>query len=108
MTTSSQLLTKTRKKAKQQLWREMAKRMRNEIAMGVIFKLTDSGKALASKIVRAHRLWETYLEKHLDQFDIDSPAHRLEHATTTEMSEQLSRELSAPEKDPHGSRIPPK
>ena len=41
MTTSSQLLMKTRKKAKQQLWREGAERVRNEIAMGVIFKLTD-------------------------------------------------------------------
>jgi manganese/zinc/iron transport system permease protein len=73
-----------------------------------IFSLTESGTALASRIVRAHRLWETYLEKHLDQLDIDSPAHRLEHATSDEMTERLSQALQAPEKDPHGSRIPPK
>jgi len=74
------------------------------------FKLTESGTGLARKIVRAHRLWETYLEKHLnlDQLMVDAPAHRLEHATSLELSEQLSRELNAPEKDPHGSRIPPK
>ena len=75
-----------------------------------VFKLTDAGTKLASKIVRAHRLWETYLEKHMQtgQLDIDAPAHRLEHATSTQMSDELSQELQAPEKDPHGSRIPPK
>jgi manganese/zinc/iron transport system permease protein len=74
------------------------------------FKLSASGTALASKIVRAHRLWETYLEKHMamGQLDIDSPAHRLEHATSVEMSDKLSRALLDPEKDPHGSRIPPR
>jgi len=74
------------------------------------FNLTESGTDLARKIVRAHRLWETYLEKHLhlDQLEIDAPAHRLEHATSVELSEQLSQELDAPEKDPHGSRIPPR
>ena len=75
-----------------------------------VFKLTGTGTERASKIVRAHRLWETYLEKHMQtgRLDIDSPAHRLEHATSTQLSDQLSRELHTPEKDPHGSRIPPK
>ena len=71
-------------------------------------RLTDAGKLLALRMVRAHRLWETYLNKEvgLSPDQIHEEAERLEHLLTPEMLERVDEELGYPESDPHGSRIP--
>ncbi|MEZ5942371.1 MAG: metal ABC transporter permease [Planctomycetaceae bacterium] len=70
--------------------------------------LTDTGRAEAKKLVRAHRLWESYMQKHfelpVDHFH--APAHLVEHFLDEELQEKLFKELDAPESDPHGRDIP--
>lgn len=73
-------------------------------------RLTDGGKLLALRMVRAHRLWETYLNQEvgLTPEQIHDEAERLEHLLTEEMLDRVDAELGYPEKDPHGSVIPSK
>ncbi|MFN3166254.1 MAG: iron chelate uptake ABC transporter family permease subunit [Phycisphaeraceae bacterium] len=68
--------------------------------------LTDAGRAHAEQMVRAHRLWETYLvnQAGIDPDAVHSEAELLEHAH--ELSEQLDKLLGKPQTDPHGSKIP--
>lgn len=72
--------------------------------------LTDKGVLAALQLVRAHRLWETYLQQQvgLNEDQIHDEAERLEHLLTEEFLDQLDRELDYPEQDPHGSPIPRK
>ncbi|MEM9929963.1 MAG: iron dependent repressor, metal binding and dimerization domain protein, partial [Bacteroidota bacterium] len=72
--------------------------------------LTDAGKLLALRMVRAHRLWETYLNQEvgLTPDQIHEEAERLEHLLTEEMLDRVDAELGYPERDPHGSLIPTK
>jgi len=73
-------------------------------------RLTDAGKLLALRMVRAHRLWETYLNQEvgLTPEQIHDEAERLEHLLTDEMLDRVDAELGYPETDPHGSVIPAK
>jgi len=68
--------------------------------------LTDAGRQHAEELVRAHRLWETYLvsEAGIDPDAVHSEAELLEHAH--ELSEQLDKLLGKPHTDPHGADIP--
>ena len=68
------------------------------------WSLTDKGRARATALVRSHRLWEVYLDKHFpqDRHQLHHAASRLEHVTTDDM--QL--ELGDAKHDPHGSRVP--
>ena len=68
--------------------------------------LTDSGQRHAMELVRAHRLWETYLVEKagVDPSDVHDQAEWLEHAH--ELAEQLDEKLGKPQTDPHGSQIP--
>jgi manganese/zinc/iron transport system permease protein len=70
--------------------------------------LTPKGLDRAARIVRSHRLWESYLAKHMP-LPIDhlhDPSHRVEHFITPEMRTKLADENPAA-KDPHGKSIPP-
>lgn len=69
---------------------------------------TPAGIELARSIVRGHRLWETYLTKHLaaDPSRVHSPAHRAEHYLTPGIQASLDRDVATGE-DPHGKPIPP-
>ena len=52
--------------------------------------LTDDGRIEANRLVRAHRLWETYLEQTgVPSVEIHKKAHQLEH-----ISDQATVELS--------------
>ena len=68
--------------------------------------LTDSGRSRAIGLIRAHRLWETYLaeQQNLTDPELHEMAERLEHAHA--LSGELSRALGDPTVDPHGERIP--
>lgn len=68
--------------------------------------LTDAGRAHAESLVRAHRLWETYLvdKAGVAPEDVHSYAEELEHAH--DLSELLDDTLGRPTLDPHGSEIP--
>ncbi|MDQ7783276.1 MAG: iron chelate uptake ABC transporter family permease subunit [Desulfomonilaceae bacterium] len=70
--------------------------------------LTEAGEREARRILRAHRLWETYL-KHVGMpvADLHRRAHVLEHVHDPESVAYLDDLLGHPEHDPHGSEIPP-
>lgn len=73
-----------------------------------VFRLTPKGREAARGLVRAHRLWETYLVKHLHlpADHVHTPAMRLEHITDLQMQQQLADRTGQPERDPQGKRIP--
>lgn len=74
------------------------------------YHLTPAGQAEAQNLVRTHRLWEAYLEKHFESLSGERQhrsAHSLEHYIDPSLREDLAAELELPETDPHGRDIPP-
>lgn len=70
--------------------------------------LTQRGQELARSLVRAHRLWESYLGEHF-QLPLDhlhEPAERIEHYIGPDLQAQLAAELQQTHRDPHGREIP--
>ncbi|MEY3052477.1 MAG: Manganese transport system rane protein MntB [Bacteroidota bacterium] len=70
--------------------------------------LTDSGREEARRLVRAHRLWESYLvsEIGLSTAHIHAEAEKFEHLLTEDILEEVDKTLGYPRTDPHGSPIP--
>ncbi|MGH3146489.1 MAG: metal-dependent transcriptional regulator [Rubrobacter sp.] len=70
--------------------------------------LTDRGRGEALRLVRRHRLIETFLLEHLgyDWQEVHEEAERLEHAVSDGFTERLAEFLGHPDHDPHGDRIP--
>ena len=92
-------------------WRQQLSSLRGKgLLQKDELRLTDGGKLLALRMVRAHRLWETYLNQEvgLTPEQIHDEAERLEHLLTDEMLDRVDAELGYPERDPHGSVIPSK
>ena len=74
------------------------------------FILTEAGKMQANNLIRAHRLWESYLVKEmgLNVDQIHPEAERYEHLLTSEQVDEVDKRLGYPALDPHGSPIPSK
>jgi manganese/zinc/iron transport system permease protein len=91
-------------------WLSVRNLLRRELLKqdGDAYRLTDRGRTTARSLVRSHRLWESYLQKHfaLPHDHLHEPAHRAEHYIDSGMRSELADELSAPEHDPHGRMIP--
>lgn len=70
--------------------------------------LTELGRSEALRLVRRHRLIETFLLEHLgyDWQEVHEEAERLEHAVSDGFTERLAEFLGHPERDPHGDPIP--
>jgi ABC-type Mn2+/Zn2+ transport system permease subunit/Mn-dependent DtxR family transcriptional regulator len=75
-----------------------------------VIKLTAEGEEKASQLVRAHRLWESYLAGRigLNEEQIHEDAEILEHVLPEELLDEVEKNLGYPEVDPHGSPIPMK
>lgn len=70
------------------------------------FSLTAKGRAEAEKVLRAHRLWEAYLETiGTPDEELHPTAHRLEHISDRETVDYLDECLGNPVQDPHGKPI---
>ncbi len=71
---------------------------------GKSWLLTDQGRTFATTLIRTHRLWEVYLDKHFpqDKHQLHHAASRLEHVTT----EAMQSALGDAKTDPHGSDVP--
>ncbi len=71
------------------------------------YTLTESGETEATRILRAHRLWESYL-RHLGtpESELHRRAHQLEHVHQPESVDYLDDLLGHPITDPHGKEIP--
>lgn len=70
--------------------------------------LTENGKQQALKVVRRHRLWETFLSETLGfPWDrVHDLAEELEHIRSEELIARLDKFLGYPSFDPHGDPIP--
>src|SRR5918999_5616006 len=70
--------------------------------------LTDEGRRAAIRMVRRHRLIESYLVEFLGySWDtVHEEAERLEHAVSDTMIERMAGALGNPSVDPHGDPIP--
>jgi DtxR family Mn-dependent transcriptional regulator len=70
--------------------------------------LTTRGSALAVRIVRRHRLIETFLHQVLKVplERVHGDAERIEHTISDDIAKRLSRFLGNPTSDPHGHPIP--
>ena len=70
--------------------------------------LTERGREEALRLVRRHRLIETFLLEHLgyDWQEVHDEAERLEHAVSDGFTERLAELLGHPDHDPHGDPIP--
>ncbi len=81
----------------------------NLIRLGPL-ELSQTGSQKAQALVRAHRLWETYLVDQigLTEDQIHDEAEHQEHHSPDELLDEIDASLGYPLKDPHGSPIPPK
>lgn len=72
--------------------------------------LTPQGEALALKVIRKHRLWETFLVNKLafTWDEVHEIAEQLEHIQSDKLIRQLDKLLGFPKFDPHGDPIPDK
>ena len=71
-------------------------------------KLTEAGTREALRVLRRHRILETYLTVRLGYRweDVHHEAERLEHAASEELIERMAAALENPSHDPHGAPIP--
>lgn len=72
-------------------------------------RLTEKGLSVALRVIRRHRVWETFVSQKLGYRGdkIHELAEKLEHACDDEFVERLYRYLGEPLVDPHGDEIPP-
>lgn len=72
--------------------------------------LTAKGGTLALRLVRKHRLWETFLVARLGfgWNEVHEIAEQLEHVSSEKLVEKLDEYLGRPAFDPHGDPIPDK
>jgi DtxR family Mn-dependent transcriptional regulator len=70
--------------------------------------LTVAGNAIATRLIRRHRLWEVFLVEKLDFSwdEIHDIAEELEHINSSKLTNQLDAFLGFPKFDPHGDPIP--
>jgi Mn-dependent DtxR family transcriptional regulator len=70
--------------------------------------LTEIGVVQANKLIRAHRLWESYLvsDLGLTEEQIHDDAERYEHLLTEDIINEVDAHLGFPARDPHGAPIP--
>lgn len=70
--------------------------------------LTPKGQELALKLIRKHRLWETFLVERLkfDWDEVHDVAEELEHVASEKLTDRLDEYLGRPAYDPHGDPIP--
>jgi DtxR family Mn-dependent transcriptional regulator len=71
-------------------------------------RLTPLGESTALRIIRRHRVIETYLIERLGYTwdGVHVEADRLEHAASDELIDRMARALGDPDEDPHGAPIP--
>ena len=71
-------------------------------------RLTARGRREALRIIRRHRILETYLVERLGYAweEVHAEAERLEHAASDALIDRMALALEDPTHDPHGAPIP--
>ncbi|MGO3182451.1 MAG: metal-dependent transcriptional regulator [Aequorivita sp.] len=70
--------------------------------------LTEKGTEQALKVIRKHRLWESFLVERLDFSwdEVHDVAEQLEHIQSEKLVDAIDKLLNYPKVDPHGDPIP--
>ncbi len=70
--------------------------------------LTSSGKSLAERMIRRHRLAARMIVDMLgvELWEVNAQAHMLEHAISDEIEQRIRDKLANPQTDPFGQPIP--
>ncbi len=70
--------------------------------------LTKAGEKIALKVLRKHRIWETFLVQKMEfnWDEVHDVAEQLEHIQSDKLVAQLDKLLGYPKFDPHGDPIP--
>ncbi|MCS7296655.1 MAG: metal-dependent transcriptional regulator [Bacteroidia bacterium] len=70
--------------------------------------LTEKGRNIALRVIRRHRIWETFISEKLGYTGekVHELAEHLEHLCDDEFTERLYAYLGYPAADPHGDEIP--
>ncbi|MCH2200388.1 MAG: metal ABC transporter permease [Fuerstiella sp.] len=78
------------------------------VTAGGTAQLSEKGQLYAQSLVRAHRLWESWLDQNFDlpSDHLHDPAETMEHFIGPEILRQLEDDLDQPSADPHGREIP--
>ena len=71
-------------------------------------RLTETGRRQALKMLRRHRVLESYLIAQLgyDWHNVHDEAERMEHAVSDDLIARMADALGNPSYDPHGAPIP--
>lgn len=71
-------------------------------------ELSREGELVALQLVRKHRLWETFLYRHMNFTwdEVHEVAEQLEHIESEKLIQELDKFLGFPKIDPHGDAIP--
>ncbi|MFZ5807615.1 MAG: DtxR family transcriptional regulator [Verrucomicrobiota bacterium] len=71
-------------------------------------RLEPTGREMGMHIVRAHRLWESYLAERtgVPENEWHPRAEKQEHLLTPRETDELAAKLGHPTRDPHGDAIP--
>jgi DtxR family transcriptional regulator, Mn-dependent transcriptional regulator len=71
-------------------------------------RLTTSGRALALRVLRRHRLIEQFLSEtlNLSWDEVHQEAEHMEHAVSDSLIDRIDAYLGHPSTDPHGDPIP--
>ena len=71
-------------------------------------QLTSSGRALALRVLRRHRLIELFLAHtlHMPWDEVHEEAEHMEHAVSDRLIDRIDAYLDYPKADPHGDPIP--
>ena len=75
---------------------------------GTAFRLTAEGRMYGLRVIRAHRLYETYMSETsgLKEHEWHIRADKAEHRLTEDQVRSLDQRLNYPVHDPHGDPIP--
>lgn len=70
--------------------------------------LTADGQTIALRVIRKHRIWETFLVRQLEfgWDEVHDIAEQLEHIHSDLLIDRIERHLNFPRFDPHGEPIP--
>ena len=84
-----------------------AKSLVHHVPRGAI-TLSETGRREALRMVRRHRLLETFLRDELGYGwdEVHDEAEALEHTVTDRFIDALDQRLGRPQRDPHGDAIP--
>lgn len=71
-------------------------------------QLTAEGHRVALRVIRRHRILETYLTERLGYSweEVHEEAERLEHTASDRLIDSMAEALGNPRRDPHGAPIP--